>query len=180
MLEILARVEPPTIDGTYLVNLLMRVLHITFAAMLVGGLLYRRLVLVGNDLDRSDDESMRRPWAMWVGVASGVLLLSGFYNTWLYLLSGQYEKLSPVYHAAWGLKFLLALALMTLAALLAGRSNFARKLQKQETKWLNVAIAIAILIFTTGAVMRSFSKIPPTATFAEEVGADEVGVGPSE
>ncbi len=169
MLELLARVEPPIVDGFYVVNLLMRVMHITFAAMIVGGLLYRRLVLVGNDLDRSGDESMRRPWAMWIGIASGMLLLSGFYNTWLYLLSGQYEKLSPIYHAAWGVKFLLALALMLLAALLAGRSKLARKVQRQEAKWLNVAIAIAILIFTTGAVMRSFSKLPPPTTFVEEV-----------
>jgi hypothetical protein len=168
MHELLARIGPPTVDNWFVVGVVVRVLHILSASLLVGGLLYRRLVLLVGEPERSSDESMRKSWAKWVGIATGVLLVTGLYNTWLYLLSGQYDKLHFTYHAAWGIKFLLALALMALAALLSGRTAVARKLQGNEPKWLNVAIALAVLILVAGAFMRTYAKVPPATTFANE------------
>ena len=162
MLPPIAEVGPLRIDIWLILSIIIRVLHIGSAAIIIGGLAYRRLVLAGNPLDQSYDESMRKPWAMWVGIASGVLLLTGIYNTVLYMASGYYEKLHFTYHAAWGLKILLALALMWWAALLAGRSDRAKGVQQSEIKWLNTALVTAALLLAVAGFMHSFPKLPAT------------------
>lgn len=160
---LLAQGTIPRYDGMDLVNLLARVLHILAAVILVGGLFYMRTVLAprgeaGNDAASSDPwfAGHRGKWAMWVGIASLLLIVTGLYN---YLrLINNYERMASSYHMLAGIKMLLGLALMFLASVLSGRSGTAEQFRSKMKFWLNICLAISILVITLGAVLRSYPR----------------------
>ena len=132
------------ITGPYVIQLLSRVLHILSAIILVGGLFYIRTVLVPAGSSPGEVNACfsdrRAVWAKWVGIATAFLLLSGFYN--FFLVIGQSKadgvKLPPTYHMLFGIKFLLALVVMFVSAILAGKTEAADRFRGQMRKWLNI------------------------------------------
>lgn len=153
----------PVFDGEYFIALLSRFLHITSAALLVGGLFYLRLVVAPQTEPGESTEDLygtrRKTWAMVVMVSTLLLLLSGFYNLFAVVLWPN-ESLPPLYHMLFGAKFLLALFLFFVAAALAGKSGLATRLRGSLRLWLNLAIVTSLLIVALAAVMRSIPKIP--------------------
>src|SRR5262245_60985549 len=103
--------------------LLSRILHILGAMILVGGTFYLRAVLMphpngagqGADADPSDGYfgGRRAKWAMWVGIATLLLLATGFWN---YIRFNRTFDLHKSYHMVMGMKMLLGIALMFIAA----------------------------------------------------------------
>lgn len=144
------------------VTVLSRVLHTTCAGTLLGGLIYLRFVLApaatGPEGEGVLFAGRGRAWAMCVGVCTGLLLVSGTYN--FYLAITQNEKLPPLYHMVFGVKFLLAFVVFAIAALTAGKTGAARKVRRKLPFWLNVAVACALAIFLCGAVLRNIPKTP--------------------
>ena len=66
----------------------------------------------------------------------------------------------PVYHMVFGIKFLLAFVLMFTSALLAGKTAAAEKLRGKMTFWLNVNVAIAVVVVSLAGVLRAVPKTP--------------------
>ena len=140
----------------------IRWLHILGAAIMVGGLIYLYVcVLPAQGQPDAPPaggpfaERVRRRWAMLVGIASLLLLVSGFVNAATYPLT---YKLPAWYHASVLVKFVGGLAVMFLASILAGRSESARRWQARGRTWLGLAVALAVgLVLLAGAM--NFARV---------------------
>lgn len=154
----------PPMDGTYWAMLVSRVLHILGAVILLGGILYLRNVVLRTPStagDRSADEAFggsRAKWAMWVGIATLLLLASGLFNYIMYMR--LYDRFDGPYHMMFGIKFLLALVLFYIAAVLAGRTSMADRFRHGMRGWLSISIAIGIAILVIAAIMRTVPHVP--------------------
>ena len=144
------------ITGPYMVQLASRVLHILSAVILVGGLFYLRTVLApaGADACFADRRSV---WAKWVGIATLLLLVSGIYN--FLIIHGEAKasgnKLPSAYHMLFGIKFLLALGVMFIAAILAGKTEAADRFRMQMRRWLNIGWLASMAIIVIAAILRT-------------------------
>jgi uncharacterized membrane protein len=151
------------LDSVYWIMLVSRILHILGAIILVGGLFYLRAVVfptAASDAANPDQQfgGRRAAWAMWVGIATLLLLVTGVWN-YIQMIR-LHEKLAPSYHMLAGIKMLLGLAVFFLAALLAGRSNAAQKLRKNMRFWLTFCLILGILTIALGSVLRTYPRTP--------------------
>lgn len=150
------------ITGPYVIQLLARILHLLAAIILVGGLFYIRTILspAATSADQIGDTcyaDRRAVWAKWVGISTAFLLASGIYN--LIVIIGQSKaagvKLPPTYHMLLGIKFLLALVVMFVAAILAGKTEAADRFRGNMRKWLNIGWLAAMGIIVVAAILRT-------------------------
>jgi uncharacterized membrane protein len=159
-IPLLAQQTLPRIDGMYWLMLASRVLHILGAIILVGGIFYvRNVVLSGNTPSggaAADQQfgGRRAAWAMWVGVATLLLLVTGLWN-YMQIIK-THERMASSYHMLAGMKMLAGLALFGLAAVLAGRSPAAETLRQRMRLWLNVCLVLGIASVVLGSVLRSY------------------------
>ena len=154
------------IDGPYLIQLIARILHILSAIILVGGLFYLRTILAPAVSSAADGSSnslqvcfadRRAIWTKWVGAATLFLLASGIYN--VFIIVGQVkesgEKLPTEYMILLLAKFLLALLVMFIAAILSGKTEAADRFRGNLRKWLNIAWLAAMGIVVIAAILRT-------------------------
>ncbi|HJQ78333.1 MAG TPA: hypothetical protein VJ828_00180 [Lacipirellulaceae bacterium] len=153
----------------YWLMLASRILHILGAIILLGGLFYLRTVITSVALPLREEQGegssaadyqfggRRAVWAMWTGIASLFLLVTGLWNFFQFIKT---YDLSPSYHMLVGLKILTGLALFVVAAILAGRSAAAEKLRQNMRLWLNVCIVLGIITVAFGSVLRTFPHNP--------------------
>ncbi len=150
-----------------IVWLVFRWLHIFPAVILLGGALLMRFTLWPSLATLTEEErrrvldAIRRRWAMWVGISAGLLLLSGIVNTVLIL---QDYKVEGAYHGALGAKVLLALGIIYIASMLAGRSEAAERFQLRTPMWLNVNMVLTVLLICVAGWMRMADRTPKTDT----------------
>ncbi len=162
MFSLLAAAEL-TMDGPYWISILSRVIHTTCGATILGGLIYLRFVLVPTAI-KSDDvcevvfTNKRRTWALCIALCSALLIASGLYN--LLLFTDQYQNLPKLYHPLFGIKFLLSLGVMFIAAVIAGKTKLAERVRSKMTLWLNIVIVLALAVFVLGAILRSCRDLP--------------------
>ena len=153
-------------DTQFILNLISRWLHIIPAIIMVGGTLFIRLAVIpASEQAAINDESreaLRRNWAKWVGICTGLLLLSGLYNAYVKAVSLQ---LSPAYNGLLLVKMLLAFGVFYLAARLAGKSAKAVEMRTQEKKWTNMLCLLMLAIVVIAGWMKtasgSFEPKPP-------------------
>jgi putative copper export protein len=152
-------------DATYWLLLASRVLHILGAVVLVGGIFYLRMVVVSRvrSSDSGSDtdvwySSRRAKWAMWVGIATLVLIVTGLVN-FVYIVKTNQSFAAP-YHAVFGVKFLLALGVFFLAAILAGKSAAGERFRKNFRYWLGVCLVLGVVVIALGGVLRSMPHVP--------------------
>lgn len=162
----------PMLDTMYWVKLASRVLHTSFGAVILGGMVYLRLMFA-HSAESSPNSAMlcfndrRALWARCVAIATVVLLATGLYN---YLaIRADFEKLPRAYHMLFGIKFLVAFPVFFIAAAIAGRKPLADKMRLKMRFWLNVGIAFAVAVFILGAAMRTFQKIPKSIEPSEPI-----------
>ena len=172
---LLSQTPSPDFDAGYLIGLLSRLAHTTCGATLLGGLVYLRCVVAPQAADADDPTQAlyadrRKSWGLTVAFASLLLIASGIYN--LLSLSAAYNNLPKLYHPLFGVKLLLAIGVMFLGAVLAGKSALAQRLQGAAKGWLNLAIALAVVVFLLGAVLRSFRDLPGTRAIAAPAAAE--------
>src|SRR3954464_9210048 len=133
-----------TTDPLFPVLLILRYMHILGAIALMGGTIFMRFALrsvvvqLPPDTRAAVHEQVRSRWSKFVMLASALLLISGITNL---ALAGRYN-FEPVlgmpkgYHMVVGLKFVLALPIFFIAALMTGRSSLAKRVQANAELWM--------------------------------------------
>ena len=84
------------------------------------------LLSLGEEERKRFQDAIRRRWAMWVGISAALLIVSGLVNT--VLIVKNYE-VPGAYHGLLGVKVLLALAIIYITSMLAGRSEAAERFE---------------------------------------------------
>lgn len=146
--------------------LVLRYMHILGAITLMGGTIFMRFglapVVAGlDDAARSSlHQQVRARWSKLVMIASGLLLLSGIANLALASRFTYEGALGEKYHMIVGIKFLLALPIFLIASFLAGRSSTAQKFQSQATTWMNVNLALALVMVLIGGALKFVPRTP--------------------
>ena len=139
-----------------------RVLHILAAIILVGGTLFLRFAWVPatavHDPGSETRESMRKGWARLVGLASLLILVSGFYNAYLKAVG---LELSGAYLGMLTLKMVLAFLVLFLSARLSGRSEKAVAFREREKHWLNIICALMLVIVLLASALKYSSAGAP-------------------
>jgi hypothetical protein len=148
----------PQIDGMYWLMLLSRVGHILGAIILVGGLFYLRFVIPPVSAAPGEVPAdqlfggRRASWAKWVGIATALLLITGFAN---YFRIKSTDPIPTSYHMIIGLKILAGMTLFLLAALLAGRTAVAETIREKWRMWLNICLVLGLVTVIFGGVLRT-------------------------
>lgn len=148
-----------------LFELILRWMHILGAVTLVGGT-YFACCAFSHETDpavQAHQGAVRRRWSKLVAASVGLLLLSGLVN--IGRIVTQYEILDTslagsAYHALFGIKFLLALAVFFLASALSGKSGMAERLRRQEKRWLTINAVLATLVVLLAGVMKLADRVP--------------------
>jgi hypothetical protein len=166
------------IDGLAAARIASRALHILAAIILGGGLFYLRSVLAPAGVDACFADR-RAIWAKWVGIASFLLIASGLLNFFTINadVKAAGEKLPPAYHALFGVKVLLALLVMFIASILAGKTDAAERFRAGMRRWLGVAWLSVIAIVVIGATLRMLHGRTPADDAPETPAAVEVESG---
>ncbi len=149
-----------TDDPLWPLLLILRYMHILGAIALMGATIFMRFALVPavGKLDPAVKatlhEEVRSRWSKFIMAASALLLLSGITNL---AMAGRYQ-FEPFfglsYHMVVGVKFVLALPIFLFAGYLAGRSETAKKFQANAKTWMNVNLALALLMVLIGGGLR--------------------------
>ena len=147
-------------ENEALLAIVARWAHILSAVVLVGGLLFQRLVMVpavteALDAERGQQlrEAADRRWKLAVMVCTALLLLSGVYN----FLTISIDKAEgvPAYHGLFGVKFVLALAVFFLAAVLSGRSDAFEGMRRNHGKWIAIVALAGLAVVLISGVLRN-------------------------
>jgi uncharacterized membrane protein len=133
-------------------------MHILGAIALMGGTIFMRFALVPvvpglDEKSRAElHEGVRSRWAKFVMIAAAMLLISGVVNLGL---AYRYEfSIGKLYSMIAGIKLILALPIFLFASFLTGRSATAKKFQANRVMWLNVNLALAVLMVLIGGFLR--------------------------
>lgn len=147
----------PKVDAAFALRVTSRVFHIMFAIIIGGGLFYLRAVLAPAGADACY-ANRRTVWARWVGIATFFLIASGLYNYIMFVREAKAAgtPLPSAYHMLFGVKFLLALFVFFVAAILAGKTSLADKFRGSMAQWLNFAWLAVMAIIIIGALMRTY------------------------
>lgn len=149
-------------EPEFFIGLVSRWLHVLAAIAAVGGTIFARFALLPSlqelpEAERKElHDRIRRRWSKVVMAAIGFLLLSGIYNFVMIARSPLLddEKFKPIYHALFGVKFVLALAVFFIASALVGRSPAFAGLRANAKKWLSINLLLAVLIVCISGFMR--------------------------
>jgi uncharacterized membrane protein len=175
--------------------LVLRWAHILAAIVAMGGLVFARFALVPalREVDEGTrdriHEGIRRSWLPWVIAAITLLLASGLANFLLFnarvktegWADGQWMRQTS-YHALFGAKFLLALAVFYFASGLVGRGAGTRWMRADRAKWLSVTIGLALAVVLLSGWMRQLHTGPDIGDGARDGGGvrmSETTSGPS-
>ena len=133
-------------------GVILRWLHIVSAVALLGGMIYSRFVVTPAlstlvpELQQKLSDAMARRYQGLLYTAIAALLLSGTYN----LL--RKTGLTPLYHALFGIKILLALHVFVVGFLAMQPGN-----QRRGRQITGIVIS-GILIVVISAVLRKLSS----------------------
>jgi hypothetical protein len=93
-------------------------------------------------------------------LASGVLLISGLINAVSTIVRNDFD--GGTYHMLVAVKLLLALTIFWISARLVGRSSGAERFRQRLRFWLNVNVALAVLLVCIAGVMKLSTRTPKT------------------
>jgi uncharacterized membrane protein len=155
-------------DSLFWLLLILRYMHILGAIALMGGTIFMRFALAPTvaGLDETTrqkiHEQVRGRWAKFVMIAAALLLVSGILN--MILIPMNYELSGVVsnkqYNMIVGIKFVLALPIFLVASFLTGRSATAKKVQASAPLWMNVNLALALVMVLIGGYLKFAQRTP--------------------
>lgn len=155
-----------------LLPLIMRWMHILSAVFAVGSLALLRAAvlpaLTASGLPPETIASLRtgicRRWQMAFHLMIVLFLVSGFYN---YLMVTRHlHEDQPLYHALFGVKFLLAFVVFFLGIMVLSSRPKSARWRNNEAVWV-VLLVVAIAIVCLGGYMRLMPTTPAAAVVLE-------------
>lgn len=159
-------------------ELALRWMHIFCAIGLVGGTFFWRFALapalagIEESQRKQIQDAIRPKWARIVMITSAALLISGLWNAVSNIKAYEFD--GGLYHAFVGVKLLLALAIMFIAAKLSGRSESAGQFRENQMFWLTINALLATVLVCSAGVMKVTPRVAKTEI------ADSVGDSASE
>jgi len=141
-----------------------RWVHIIAAVIAIGGAVFIRFVLhpatltLPPDTVESFRANIRRRWAMLYMLCIALLLISGLYN--YMAVSIPNHRGQPLYHALFGIKFILAMVIFFIGSALVGRSPALEPLRRNLPRWLGINILLAAIVIALACTLKF---IPTTA-----------------
>ncbi len=148
-------------DSLFPVLLVLRYMHILGAIALMGGTIFMRFALrpvvvqLPPDVKASVHEQVRSRWSKFVMLATLLILVSGIANL---ALASRYtftdKPFGMSYHMLVGIKFLLALPIFFIAALMTGRTNLAKRIQSNAEFWMNLNLTLALVMVLMGGLLK--------------------------
>jgi len=161
-----------------LVNLVFRWMHILAAIVAVGGTFFVRFVLLPAEgvVPRAEraalHAAMRARWSKIVAAAILFLLVSGLYNIYFIEAKTTAPRVYDWYRPLFGLKFLLAFVIFTIASLLTGKTKAAERLRENARFWLSVNVALAVVVVLISGVLRTADKKPRSEESTKSAAAE--------
>jgi hypothetical protein len=70
----------------------------------------------------------------------------------------NYDVPKGVYHAIFGVKFLLAMGIFFLGSVLVGRGELAKKLRANAGKWLSVLVALLLVLLLASSTLKNLDR----------------------
>lgn len=145
-------------DLSAIIGLISRWAHVLSVITLVGGTFFSFFVFVPAAQENSASSelraAMRRRWARLMGPAILFLLLSGFYNAYVKVMTFHIDGL---YLGLLLLKIVLGLVVVYLLSRLAGRSEKAEKFREREQHWLKITSLLMLVLIMSAGVMKMCS-----------------------
>lgn len=147
----------------------MRWTHVLSAIALVGGFIFLRFAVLPalKSLSQEDRtafiEGLVAKWRMIGRLLIALILVSGLYN---FMRNVSNHEGQSVYHAVFGVKFLLAFLVFFLGEAMNGKKSWTARFRTNLPFWSNAAIAVAVVIVFLSAILR----ILPVVTGAEPAG----------
>ena len=152
-------------DSVALTPLVMRWIHLLSAVMAGGGILFYWIVLapaIRKALTPEQGTALRdavmRRLKMIVHPSIVLFLISGFYN-YLVVLRPLHDG-QAIYHALFGVKFLLAIAVFALAIVLTSTRKWSEKLRNGKLGWMLLSIGV-IAVVLIGGYMKLLPPVEP-------------------
>ena len=152
----------------------LRWFHLVAAMMLVGGTIFMRFALVPSVGALSDEqrktlhEQVRARWSKLVMASIALLLISGFVNYVIFYQAVQGQgweqwrtHCSALFQAAFGVKFLLAMAIFFIASAVSGRSESMKQFRQNAKLWLTANVILALAVVALAGIMR-LTHVGPT------------------
>ncbi len=156
--------------------ILLRWLHITGALLLGGGMLFWCCALrkpaeaLAGEAGTSFGQGVRSAFSKIVMLAALMLLASGLIN---FIVNNRTlnPEIKTLYHALFGIKFLLGLAIIFLASVLSGRSAAFDKLRANSKTWLSLTATLVLAVVLISNVMRNARDTYPAVAAPENPAA---------
>ncbi len=153
--------------------LILRWAHVLAAIVAVGGLFFARFGLLPA-LQTFDEatrnrihDAIRSKWLPWVIGAISMLLVTGLLNFFLFNARVKLEGWNDgfwmkdtAYHALFGVKFLLAMAVFYFASALVGRGESTQWIRNNRAKWLSITLTMAVTAVLLSGWMRQLHTGP--------------------
>ena len=139
--------------------LVLRWMHIVPAVVAGGATIFARIALIPalTALPEAQRQQVKqnidRRWRVVVMASITLLIASGLANYVLYQAPAHTGQ--ALYHALFGVKFVLALAVFFLASALSGRSAALSSIRANGAFWTAMAAGLVIVIVLISGVLRS-------------------------
>ena len=150
-------------DAAIALPALMRWIHMLSAIAVAGSIFFFLLVLrpaVAKALSAEQHAALREPlmrrWKMLIHPSIVLFLVSGFYN-YLAVTAPAHEG-QGLYHALFGIKFLLALVLFALAIVLTSTREWSIKMRESRGAWIALGLITLVIVLIAGLM-----KVLPAA-----------------
>jgi len=153
-----------------MIALVSRWIHIISVVIAIGGAIFIRIALIPaatqvlspEVYDTLRSATIQR-WKKLVHTCIALLIITGGYNFYMAFQDGV--KPMP-YHAIFGVKVILALAVFFYAIALTSSGPGFAKLRKNGKTWLGVQIGLAILVILLSGVLKYVHYAPTGMTAA--------------
>jgi uncharacterized membrane protein len=154
-------------DSSLVLPAIMRWVHMLAAVAVAGGIFFHMLVLrpaIAKALTAEQALALREPlmrrWKMIIHPSIVLFLLSGFYN-YLVVTSPQHEG-QALYHALFGVKFLLSLAVLGLAIVLTSTRTWSERWREGGGAWIGLTL-VTLAVILIGGVMKTLPAVEVVA-----------------
>lgn len=145
------------------IALIMRWVHIFTAIVVVGGVLFYLLIYLPAARKALSEEEraklwepLMRRWKMFIHPPIILFLVSGFY-TYLFVTRFDHEG-QGIYHALFGMKFMLALGVFALGIIVTSTMSWSEKIRDKRWAWSLLLLMSCAVVMIAG-YMRVMPRV---------------------